>query len=124
MNWIKEPKIAFFFLIGIIWIGCQYLPEKKLITSKWLFKSVTKNNISQIRITDADFFELNADSSFKYEMAFVNKKKSGKWHFQNHILTLKYQNPDTIRNFEIKVLSKYELLFVEDSVEYLLEKEH
>ena len=45
-------------------------------------------------------------------------------HFQNHILTLKYQNPDTIRNFEIKVLSKNELLFVEDSVEYLLEKEH
>lgn len=104
-------------------ISCRHYSEKELITGVWKYKSVTKNNEMAIRITDEDFLKLNANGTFYYELCFINKKKQGKWAYANHQLQLTYQNPDTIRLFEIEILNKRELIFSENDVEYKFVKE-
>lgn len=122
MKWTKGKNKYFLFCFFLI-ASCRHYSEKEIMTGIWKYKSITKNNEMVIRITDEDFLKLNADGTFNYELYFINKKKQGNWEYANHQLQLKYQNPDTIRLFEIEILSKKELIFSEDNIKYKFVKE-
>lgn len=69
-------------------------------------------------VGDYDEFNLNPDSTFSYQIESVKKNMKGTWKYEDHILQLKYEQPDTIRYFEVDVLSKHDLRFHEGAVKF------
>jgi len=122
MKWIKGNNRIILVALCML-CSCSYSSEKELVTGKWKYKQITKNNEMFIRITDEDFLVLNSDSTFQYTLNFIGSKKQGYWNFKNHILTLKYTNPDTVRNFVLDRISRKELIFSENNIQFEFIKE-
>lgn len=122
MNWTKGKNKYLMFCFFLL-VSCHKQSEKDIITGIWKFKSITNNAKMAIRVTEEDFLKLNPDSTFTYELNFINKKKMGRWEYANHKLLLNYINPDTMRTFDIEIINKKELVFSENNVEFRFLKE-
>ena len=90
-------------------MGCHYRPEEKMIIGSWKYLSVTIGDSSALDVSNSDYMDLNADSSFRYDVESINKHMKGQWSYSDHTLHLHYEKPDTIRHFEIDVLTRYNL---------------
>lgn len=110
--------------ILLILTSCQYHSESKLITGPWKYVSITRNDSNIINISDDDYFQINADSTFNYAVHSVKKQMSGKWTYNDQTLHLKYIEPDTLRHFKINLLSNHNLEMQEGKVIYKLKKVH
>ena len=110
--------------ILLIISSCQYHSESELIVGPWKYVSITRNDSNIINISDDDFFQIKADSTFQYAVHSVKKQMSGVWSYNAHTLHLKYLKPDTLRHFKINVLSNHDLELQEGKVIYKLKKVH
>lgn len=117
--------IAFFLLTAA---ACSYKPESKQITGSWKYLSIgipdADGNMQTTGVSDEDFLNLNADSSFEYHIASLKKHMYGRWHFSEHTLHLTYTSPDTLRHFEIDILSDFALSMHEGKALFELQRIH
>jgi len=98
--------------------ACRHVSERELLTGSWKYGSVKKGDSSVFAIGDYDELHLNPDSTFSYQIESVNKNMKGSWKYEDHILRLKYTQPDTTRYFEVDVLSTHDLKFHEGAVKF------
>lgn len=84
-----------------------------MVTGNWKNRSITRDNVMTIEISDNDFLHLDKDSSFYYSLEYAKKYMKGQWDYSDHTLHLHYEKPDTIRHFEVDVLTKHYLEFHE-----------
>ena len=97
------------------------------ITGKWFFKSILKENtldsINLKPISSLDFFLINKDGSFEYQISELNLFANGNWLLENENLRLLYNVPnDTVRYYDIKLNNK-ELILNENGINYVFFKE-
>jgi hypothetical protein len=106
------------FALIIVFSSCQYKSERDMILGNWKNHSIIRNDSTAIEISDNDFLHLDTDSSFHYSISSINKYMNGHWGYDEHTLHLHYLKPDTIRHFEIDVLTKYNLQFHEGDMTF------
>ena len=118
----KENK--FYLILGLLicMYSCTYKSSKDLITGKWWYKSITRND-TIIPITETDFFELNQDSTFHYQVSFLNKDMQGNWELKSDTLILNYQNPNTTRKFYVEYLSEFQFKLNEGNMQFEFTKD-
>ncbi len=93
-----------------------------MAVGKWQFVSVTANDSVMFSIVETDFLDLNADSTFHYEINEAHKIMDGTWQYSNHQLYLKYKKLDTTRVFDIEILSMHDLIFNEKEKHFVLKR--
>ena len=122
MKLIKGNK--YFFLVAILLLlnACSHISEREMAIGKWRFVEVSIRDTPIFPIIETDFMDLNADSTFHYEITEANKTMDGTWQYKNHQLFLKYVKPDTTRVFDIEILSKYDLIFNENEKHFKLKR--
>lgn len=119
-NNLISAFIAILFTIS----SCHFRSESDLIKGSWKYVSITRQDSNIINITDDDYFQLNADSTFRYAVHSVKKQMSGGWTYSDQTLHLKYLNPDTLRHFKINLISNHDLEMQEGNVIYKFKKVH
>ena len=97
------------------------------ISGKWFFKSILKENtldsINLKPISNSDFFLINKDGSFEYQISALNLFAKGTWLLENENLKLHYNAPnDTVRYYNIRLNNK-ELVLNENSINYVFYKD-
>ncbi len=102
--------------------GCNHISEREMAIGKWQFSEISMHDTALYQILETDFMDLNADSTFYYEITQANKKMEGTWKYNNHQLYLKYSKPDTTRVFDIEILSKSVLIFNENEKHFILKR--
>jgi len=127
MKLISANKLfTAFFLLTLA--ACSYKPESEQITGSWKYLSIgladADGNIQTAGISDEDFLKLNADSTFEYHIASLKKHMHGRWLFSEHTLHLTYHNPDTLRHFEVDILSDFALSMHEGKAVFELQRMH
>lgn len=88
---------------------------------RWAFKDVsTVDGVSLLEIDTADYFLLNPDSTFVYELkAKNNLRAEGTWRVKNDTLAFHYTSPsDTTRYYSIIQLNDTLLIINEGDVNY------
>ncbi len=93
-----------------------------MITGRWQYVKVLRNDTVVFAIADTDHLLLKGDSTFHYEIASVNKVCNGTWRYEDHRLALKYDKPDTVRYFDISIISKRDLIFNEGTRQFVLKR--
>jgi hypothetical protein len=123
MKLINANSAAFIFILTCL-AACQYKPEQQLITGSWKYISVTigESDSSAMDISNNDYLDLNADSSFQYQVESLGRQRSGTWSYSDHTLHLHYDKPDTTRHFEIDVLTRSQLHFHEHDMVFKYSK--
>ena len=124
MRLIKENKLRLILFLVIVFLfsACHYISEKQMLIGRWQYIVIFNNDSAIYQLVDSDFIDFEKDS-FHYEIASVHKSCKGTWQYNNHILQLKYTLPDTIRFFEVEIISKSDLLFYEGKVHYRLKRQ-
>ena len=97
------------------------------ISGKWFFKSILKENtldsLNLKPISNSDFFLINKDGSFEYQISELSLFAKGTWLFENENLKLHYNEPnDTVRYYNI-ILKNKELILNENSINYVFSKD-
>lgn len=88
---------------------------------RWAFNDVsTVDGVSLLEIDTADYFLLNPDSTFAYELkAKNNLRAEGTWRVKNDTLAFHYSSPfDTTRYYNIVQLNDTLLVINEGNVNY------
>jgi len=112
-------KRSFFLFVLCLWVSSAFSQEG--LKYRWQFSSITDSTQSElVDINAADYFELNEDGSFQYELAGKDSlKASGRYQIQNDTLVLKYQAPtDTTRYYLLNSVTDTTLSFSENNIEY------
>lgn len=106
--------------------ACSFKPETEQITGSWKYLSIgipdAAGNIQTAGISDDDYLQLNADSSFEYHIISLKKHMQGRWHYSEHTLHLNYIAPDTQRHFKIDILSDFALSMHEGAAVFELQR--
>ena len=114
-----------YFLILSLFLSIGLSSTAQNFTGKWLFNSITNTEgDTLIQVGNTDFFELNSEGHFHYELAIKNNLVAkGSWIFKNDTLLLDYKLPnDTLRKY---VISQQEpqLILNESGVNYTFSRE-
>ena len=112
--------ILFLFLLSSIY------SHGNEISGKWFFKSILKENTldsTNIKpISSLDFFLINKDGSFEYQISELNLFAKGTWLLKDENLNLIYTSPkDTSRYYNI-TLNNNELILNENRINYVFYK--
>jgi hypothetical protein len=111
-----------YIILAILFLnGCQFKSKQDFLIGKWQYQSVIIND-NNIEIDSQDALTIESDGTFRYQIQSMQLSKNGKWHLENNFLLLDYESPDTIRTFEIKILSKFNLKLIEGNNTFILEK--
>ena len=102
--------------------ACTHVSEREMAVGKWRFVEVSIKDTPIFPIIETDFMDLNADSTFHYEITEAKKIMDGTWEYREHALILKYKKPDTTRVFPIEILSKFDLIFNENEKHFVLKR--
>lgn len=103
--------------------ACDTRSAEELLQGKWSYKDIRKEGKSIYSASDIDFLEFNNDS-FRYFIMSMNKNKQGTWSkVDGNLLELHYIQPDTVRTFEIRILSAEKLLLTENEVDFEFKKD-
>lgn len=122
MKLIKGNSIFILLAIASFISACNHVSEREMAIGKWQFIEISANDSSLYALIDTDFMDLNADSTFHYEISNANKTMNGSWKYEDHKLYLKYDKPDTTRVFSIEILSKHDLIFNENEKHFALKR--
>jgi hypothetical protein len=114
-------KSLVYFIIIVALNACNYQSKSDFLIGTWNFKSLELDS-NQIVVGGYDNLTLNSDSSFHYHIESISLNKKGRWFIDNRMLVLKYQSPDTVRKFEIKALSKFNLILLENQNKFVFSK--
>tara|TARA_B100000900_G_scaffold114626_1_gene96069 strand:- start:185 stop:1852 length:1668 start_codon:yes stop_codon:yes gene_type:complete len=112
--------ILFLFLLSSIYSNGNE------ISGKWFFKNILKENTfdsTNIKpISNLDFFLINKDGSFEYQISELNLFAKGTWLLKGEKLNLIYTLPkDTSRYYNI-TLNNNELVLNENRINYVFSK--
>ena len=112
--------ILFLFLLSSIYSNGNE------ISGKWFFKNILKENTfdsTNIKpISSLDFFLINKDGSFEYQISELNLFAKGTWLLKGEKLNLIYTLPkDTSRYYNI-TLNNNELILNENRINYVFSK--
>ncbi len=121
MNSNPLHKIQFpglLLTLSVLFFSCSYKPEKKLVEGYWKYEAIGREGKSTVVIGDNDIMTIRPDSTFEYHIESVKKHMYGTWSYSDHTLHLKYKEPDTLRHFEVDLLSNYKLIMHEGEVEF------
>jgi hypothetical protein len=122
MKLIKGNKHFFLFAALLLLNACIYVSERDMAVGKWRFVEVSVRDTPIFPIIETDFMDLNADSTFHYEITEAKKTMDGTWEYREHTLILKYKKPDTTRVFPVEILSKFDLIFNENEKHFVLKR--
>lgn len=120
MKLIGNLKIS--FICVLFFLACQYKSKEDFLVGYWKFVAIS-GNVNKFETSEKDFLSFSKDSSFQYEIEALKRRSEGKWQIKGRQLILKYSNPDTIRVFNLEVLSKNNLRFKENNVVFEFIKE-
>ena len=112
---MRQLIILTLFLAGTL------LPAQGQVSGRWSFYKISDTTGKELLTIDsADYFHLQDDGRFEYELASKNNlHASGTWEYTNRILHLNYIEPsDTLRNYEIKILDDTLMVFHEGHVDF------
>lgn len=101
--------------------ACTYKPETEIMKGNWKYESISKDGKAFLPIGDNDVFKLT-DDSFYYDLELAGKHMSGTWTYSERSLHLHYNQPDTVRHFEMDVISEKQMKFHEGPVQFSLKK--
>lgn len=108
----------------LIWlfVACTHVSEHELLQGSWKYESIVSGDSMLVIPGDDDILKLNKDSSFVYDIAGLNLHKHGVWDYKNHILTLRYSDPEAVRYFQATLLSKRRLILEEGKMRFRFSK--
>jgi hypothetical protein len=89
-----------------------------MASGRWKYISVSRAEKPLLEISDNDYLQLNKDSTFNYRISSIGKSMKGSWDYSDHTLHLHYEDPDTVRHFEVDLLTKHNMHFHEDEVSF------
>ena len=93
------------------------------LTQKWWFSEINSNdeniNLEKSFFSNSDYFILNSDSSFSYQISEKKLYAKGTWALDNDLLSLYYSEPkDTVRFYKINQTSN-QLILSEGNKDYI-----
>ena len=93
------------------------------LTQKWWFSEINSNdeniNLEKSFFSNSDYFILNSDSSFSYQISEKKLYAKGTWALENDLLSLYYSEPkDTVRFYKINKTSN-KLILSEGNKDYI-----
>ena len=93
------------------------------LTQKWWFSEINSNdeniNLEKSFFSNSDYFILNSDSSFSYQITEKKLYAKGTWALDNDLLSLYYSEPkDTVRFYKINQTSN-QLILSEGNKDYI-----
>lgn len=93
------------------------------LTQKWWFSEINSNdeniNLEKSFFSNSDYFILNSDSSFSYQISEKKLYAKGTWALDNDLLSLYYSEPkDTVRFYKINKTSN-QLILSEGNKDYI-----
>ena len=93
------------------------------LTQKWWFSEINSNdeniNLEKSFFSNSDYFILNSDSSFIYQITEKKLYAKGTWALDNDLLSLYYSEPkDTVRFYKINQTSN-QLILSEGNKDYI-----
>jgi CNT family concentrative nucleoside transporter len=93
------------------------------LTQKWWFSEINSNdeniNLEKSFFSNSDYFILNSDSSFSYQITEKKLYAKGTWALENDLLSLYYSEPkDTVRFYKINQTSN-QLILSEGNKDYI-----
>ena len=93
------------------------------LTQKWWFSEINSNdeniNLEKSFFSNSDYFILNSDSSFSYQITEKKLYAKGTWALDNDLLSLYYSEPkDTVRFYKINKTSN-KLILSEGNKDYI-----
>ena len=93
------------------------------LTQKWWFCEINSNdeniNLEKSFFSNSDYFILNSDSSFIYQITEKKLYAKGTWALDNDLLSLYYSEPkDTVRFYKINQTSN-QLILSEGNKDYI-----
>lgn len=93
------------------------------LTQKWWFSEINSNdeniNLEKSFFSNSDYFILNSDSSFSYQITEKKLYAKGTWALDNDLLSLYYSEPkDTVRFYKINKTSN-QLILSEGNKDYI-----
>ena len=93
------------------------------LTQKWWFSEINSNdeniNLEKSFFSNSDYFILNSDSSFSYQISEKKLYAKGTWALENDLLSLYYSEPkDTVRFYKINQTSN-QLILSEGNKDYI-----
>ena len=106
----------------ILFLLFPFLSLTKDIIGSWKFESI-RYEIDTLavdikEIGEDDFFYINNDGTFSYDLNEISLHANGSWNLEEDILSLNYDRPsDTIRYYKIEVLEN-SLLLNENGINY------
>ena len=122
MKLTKENKYFILFAALLVLNACSHISEREMAIGKWRFVEVSIKDTPIFPIIETDFMDLNADSTFHYEITEAKKIMDGTWEYREHALVLNYNKPDTTRVFPIEIISKFDLIFNENEKHFVLKR--
>jgi len=121
MKLLNVNKYLLFFL-G--WIFCSFQNGINPVEGIWIYKKITKNNVSLASLTDNDTL-LIRNNQFKYDIESLNKHEHGNFQWiqtPESALTFEYQNSENqvthTRTFKIVKLSEDSLVIEEGPLRF------
>ena len=122
MKWTNANKYLLVILMFASFCACNTLTVKDGLIGRWQYQSIQKHQQTAIPVGDDDVLSLNSNGTFEYHLALANKHKIGEWQLKDNTLQLTYHQPDTVRLFELDILTKDHLKFHEGDVVFDLIK--
>lgn len=122
MKWTNANKGLLFALLVVSMIACNTQTVEDGLIGRWQYQSIEKHQQTAIPVGKDDVLEFKSNGRFEYHLALANKHKSGEWQLKDKTLHLTYHQPDTIRLFELDVISKDHLKFHEGEVVFDLNR--
>lgn len=114
-------KFILFSFSFLLISACHYQSKSDFLEGTWNFESLQLDT-NKIDISSYDNLTFKSDSTFHYQIESIQLNQKGVWYIDNKYLILKYQSPDSIRKFEIKVLSKFNLILEENTNRFVFSK--
>ena len=117
---MKKLFYFFFYYFHLVVMDMKFQANGFL---KSILKENTLDSINLKPISNSDFFLINKDGSFEYQISELNLFAKGTWLFENENLKLHYNAPnDTVRYYNIRLNNK-ELVLNENSINYVFYKD-
>ncbi len=112
MNW-KDANRLIAILFIFFSVSCTYFNKKTIITAQWNISSITRNNKASVRTQYTDFLKLNKDSTFQFNIEFVNFNGTGTWMLSADSLILNFTNTGKKETYAINFLSTQKLIITD-----------
>lgn len=96
--------------------GCSYVSVQDHVVGEWAYNSVSGlTGSSDWVLSPNDVLKMDSNGQFSYDIISQGIHASGTWSLKDEsVLVFEYQNPDTVRYFKIRVVTRNYLEFTEN----------